>query len=65
MKWPRHPNLRKRPRTSKQLELLREIIPGLRRVAIMANPGSPAAVLEMGEVLPAAQCCPELGEFIQ
>ncbi len=55
MKWPRHPNLRKRPRTSKQLELLREIIPSLRRLAIMANPGSPAAVLEIGEVLPAAR----------
>jgi putative tryptophan/tyrosine transport system substrate-binding protein len=40
---------------SKQLELLREIIPGLRRLAIMANPGSPAAVLEMGEALTAAR----------
>ena len=34
----------------KRLELLREIIPGLRRLAIMANVGVPNAVLEMGEV---------------
>ena len=34
----------------KRLELLREMLPGLRRLGIMANVGYPAAVLEMGEV---------------
>jgi putative ABC transport system substrate-binding protein len=34
----------------KRLELLREIVPNLRRLAIMANTGYPAAVLEMAEV---------------
>jgi ABC-type uncharacterized transport system substrate-binding protein len=34
---------------SKRLELLREVVPGLRRLAIMANVGNPASVLEMGE----------------
>jgi len=34
----------------KRLEFLREVVPGLRRLAIMANVGYPAAVLEMGEV---------------
>src|SRR5262249_59181010 len=34
----------------KRLELLREIVPGLRQLAIMANAGYPAAVLEMAEV---------------
>jgi putative ABC transport system substrate-binding protein len=34
----------------KRLELLREIVPNLRRLAIMANAGYPAAVLEMAEV---------------
>jgi putative tryptophan/tyrosine transport system substrate-binding protein len=38
----------------KRLELLREVVPGLRRVAIMANVGNPAAVLELGEVQAAA-----------
>ena len=33
----------------KKLELLREAVPGLRRLAIMANVGNPASVLEMGE----------------
>ena len=33
----------------KKLELLREVVPGLRRLAIMANVGNPASVLEMGE----------------
>ena len=33
----------------KRLELLREIVPSLRRLAILANVGYPAAVLEMGE----------------
>ena len=34
----------------KKLELLREAVPGLRRLAIMGNVGNPASVLEMGEV---------------
>jgi ABC-type uncharacterized transport system substrate-binding protein len=34
----------------KRLELLREVVPGLRRLAIMADAGYPAAALEMGEV---------------
>jgi putative tryptophan/tyrosine transport system substrate-binding protein len=33
----------------KRLELLRELVPGLRRLAIMANVGAPGAVLEMRE----------------
>jgi putative ABC transport system substrate-binding protein len=38
----------------KRLELLREVVPALRRLAIMANMGNPASVLEMGEVQAAA-----------
>jgi putative ABC transport system substrate-binding protein len=38
----------------KRVELLREVIPGLRRLAIMANVGYRAAVLEMHEVEAAA-----------
>jgi putative ABC transport system substrate-binding protein len=34
----------------KRLELLREVVPGLRRLAILANVGYPAAVLELSEV---------------
>ena len=34
----------------KRLELLREVVPGLRRLAIMLNVGASGAVLEMGEV---------------
>ena len=34
----------------KRLALLREVVPGLRRLAIMANSNSPAAVLEVHEV---------------
>jgi hypothetical protein len=34
----------------KRLELFREIVPGLTRLAIMANVGSPNALLEAGEV---------------
>jgi putative tryptophan/tyrosine transport system substrate-binding protein len=40
---------------SKRLELLREIVHGLRRVAIMANIGNPFWVLESGEVQAAAR----------
>src|SRR5262249_997596 len=32
---------------SKKAEMLREVVPGLRRLAIMANIGSPAGVLQM------------------
>ena len=38
----------------KKLELLREVVHGLGRVAIMGNVGNPAVVLEMGEVQVAA-----------
>src|SRR5262249_1853719 len=36
--------------TGKRLELLREIMPSLRQLAIMATAGYPAALLEMAEV---------------
>jgi putative ABC transport system substrate-binding protein len=39
----------------KRLELLREIVPSLRRLAILANIGNPGAVPEMGEVQAAAR----------
>ena len=39
----------------KRLELLREVVPGLHRLAIMANFGNPASVLDMGEVQAAAR----------
>ena len=39
---------------TKRLELLREVVPRLRRLAIMANFGSPIGVLETGEVQAAA-----------
>ena len=38
----------------KKVELLREVVHGLSRVAIMGNVGNPAVVLEMGEVQVAA-----------
>ena len=34
----------------KRLELLREVVPGLRRLAVLFNDGYPAALLELGEV---------------
>src|SRR5262245_46469402 len=40
---------------SKRLELLREVVPGLRRLAILGNVGNPVVVLEMGEVQTAAR----------
>jgi putative tryptophan/tyrosine transport system substrate-binding protein len=40
---------------AKRLELLREVVPGLRRLAIVANVGNPASVLEIGEVQAAAR----------
>jgi putative ABC transport system substrate-binding protein len=39
----------------KRVELLREVVPGLRRLAIMVNVASPGSVLEMGEVQAAAR----------
>jgi putative ABC transport system substrate-binding protein len=39
----------------KRLELLREVIPNLRRVAILANVGNPFSVLELGEAQAAAR----------
>jgi putative ABC transport system substrate-binding protein len=38
----------------KRLELLREVVPALRRVALLGNVGNPVAVLEMEEVKRAA-----------
>jgi putative ABC transport system substrate-binding protein len=35
---------------SKRIELLREVVPGLRRLAILANVDNPYVALEMGEV---------------
>jgi putative ABC transport system substrate-binding protein len=39
----------------KRLELLRQLVPGLRRLAIMFDAGYPGAVLERGEVQAAAR----------
>src|SRR5215831_14770881 len=39
----------------KTLEFLREAVPDLRRLAVMANVGNPASVLEMGEAQAAAR----------
>jgi putative tryptophan/tyrosine transport system substrate-binding protein len=39
---------------AKRLELLREVIHGLRRLAVLANIGNPSNVLELGEVKAAA-----------
>ena len=36
--------------SSKRLELLREVVPSLRRLAIIGNVGNPGAVLDMREV---------------
>jgi putative ABC transport system substrate-binding protein len=40
---------------TKRLELLRDVLPGLRRLAVMANVEYPAAVLEIGEIQAAAR----------
>ena len=40
---------------AKRLALLREVVPGLRRLAIVANVGNPASALEIGEVQAAAR----------
>ena len=39
----------------KRLELLREVVPGLSRLAIMGNVGNPLTVLELGELQAAAR----------
>ena len=39
----------------KKVEFLREAVPDLRRLAIMANVGNPASVVEMGEAQAAAR----------
>jgi putative ABC transport system substrate-binding protein len=39
----------------KKLEFLREVVPSLRRLAILADVGNPAVVLEMGEAQAAAR----------
>src|SRR5262249_39063305 len=39
----------------KRLELLREVVPNLRRLAILANIGNPASVIEMSGVQTAAR----------
>jgi ABC-type uncharacterized transport system substrate-binding protein len=39
----------------KRIELFREMVPGLRRLAIMGNVGNPAVVLELSEVQSAAR----------
>jgi putative ABC transport system substrate-binding protein len=48
-------SLQARDLAGKRLELLREVVPGLRRLAILANVGYRAAVLEMGEAAAAAR----------
>jgi putative ABC transport system substrate-binding protein len=40
---------------AKRLELLREVVPGLRRLAILANVSNPGVILEMNEVQAAAR----------
>jgi ABC-type uncharacterized transport system substrate-binding protein len=39
----------------KRLEILREVVPGLSRVAVMGNAGNPLTVVELGEVQGAAR----------
>jgi putative ABC transport system substrate-binding protein len=41
--------------TGKRVQLLRELVPGLRRLAILGNVGNPAIVLEMEEAQAAAR----------
>src|SRR5438552_9107013 len=41
--------------TGKRLELLREVVPGLRRLAILGNVGNPVSVREMQDVQSAAR----------
>jgi putative ABC transport system substrate-binding protein len=39
----------------KRLELLRDLVPGLRRLALLAEPGNPFTAVELGEVRTAAR----------
>jgi putative ABC transport system substrate-binding protein len=48
-------SLQQKDTAGKRLELLREIVPGLRRLAILANSGNPGAALEIAEALEAAR----------
>ena len=41
--------------TSKRVQLLREVVPSLRRLAILGNPGNPGVVIEMGDAQAAAR----------
>jgi putative ABC transport system substrate-binding protein len=41
--------------TGKRIELLREVVPGLRRMALLGNVGNPQVVVEIGEVQAAAR----------
>src|SRR5262245_59935870 len=41
--------------SGKKLEFLREVVPGLRRLAIMANAGNPGSMLDMSEALATAR----------
>jgi putative ABC transport system substrate-binding protein len=43
-------SLQKTDIADKRLELLREVVPSLRRLAVMANTGNPVSLLEMREV---------------
>jgi putative ABC transport system substrate-binding protein len=48
-------SIRQTELAGKRVELLREVLPSLRRLAIMANVGNPAAPLEMSELQAAAR----------
>src|SRR5262249_9842751 len=50
--WPGNPGA---DLAGKRLELLREVVPGLGRLAILGNVGNPLSVLELGEVRAAAR----------
>jgi putative ABC transport system substrate-binding protein len=41
--------------TGKRVQLLREVVPGLRRLAVLGNVGNPAVALEMGDAHDAAR----------
>jgi putative tryptophan/tyrosine transport system substrate-binding protein len=48
-------SLQRADTTAKRIELLREIVPSLRRLAILVNIDSPTGILEAGEVQTTAQ----------